>query len=92
MAAPSASSGTSAARCELSASTMSLVLWSLSTEILLKLSRTAAANRRCSVSRPTAASVSRNASIVAIDGSIMPAPLAMPTTLAAPTCRLRTLG
>ena len=92
MASASASWATPPARCELSASTMSLVLWSPSTEMRLKLSRTASSSRPCSVPRSTAASVSRNASMVAIDGSIMPAPLAMPTTVAFPARRPRTLG
>ncbi|OQC55660.1 MAG: hypothetical protein BWX54_01844 [Verrucomicrobia bacterium ADurb.Bin018] len=61
-----------------SSRTVSLVLWSPSTEIRLKERSTAAFNARCSARRSTWASVSRNASMVAMQGWIMPAPLAMP--------------
>ena len=46
----------------------------------LNVSSTAAVNARCSSAGSTCASVVTNPSIVAIIGSIMPEPLAMPPT------------
>ena len=66
--------------------------WSASTLMQLK---EAAATRRsigCSCSRGTATSVSTYASIVAMSGSIMPAPLAKPTSLPPHASAARTLG
>ena len=55
----------------------------------LNVSSTAAASARCSSAGATAASVVTNPSIVAIIGSIMPEPLAMPPTRKVPLSRLR---
>ena len=63
-----------------SANTQSLVEHSPSTVIALKVSSTAARSARCSSAGATAASVVTKPSIVAIIGSIMPEPLAMPPT------------
>lgn len=57
---------------------MSLVLRSLSTTTRLKLSSTAGRKAASRSAGATAASVATKASIVAIRGSIMPDPLAMP--------------
>ena len=58
--------------------TRSLVEHSPSTVIALNVSLTASRSARCSSGCGTAASVVTNASIVAIIGSIMPEPLAIP--------------
>ena len=71
---------------------MSLVLWSLSTEMRFRVRSTHQARLSRRRSRSTAASVQRKHSSVAMLGSIMPAPLATPTTLALPARALRTLG
>jgi hypothetical protein len=60
------------------ANTVSLVEHSPSTVIALKVSRVAAASARSNSTAGTSASQVRNASIVAIIGSIMPEPLAIP--------------
>ena len=59
---------------------MSLVEHSPSTVMALKVSSAAALSARCSNAGVTAASVVMNPSIVAMFGSIMPEPLAMPPT------------
>ena len=71
---------------------VSLVLWSLSTEMRFRLLSThqARCSRRRSLS--TTQSVHRKQSSVPMFGSIMPAPLAMPTMLPAPAGSRRTLG
>mmetsp|Transcript_5841 Transcript_5841/g.10108 ORF Transcript_5841/g.10108 Transcript_5841/m.10108 type:complete len:326 (+) Transcript_5841:392-1369(+) len=60
--------------------TVSEVDSSLSTLMQLKVTPTAAGSSSRSVARGTATSVSRYTSMVAMLGSIMPAPLAMPTS------------
>ena len=62
------------------ASTQSLVEHSPSTVIALNVSFTTELSARCRIDGSTAASVVRNASIVAINGSIIPEPLAIPPT------------
>ena len=57
---------------------MSFVLMSPSTVMRLKLCSTATESARCSSFFSTGASVVRTQSIVAMFGSIMPAPFAMP--------------
>mmetsp|Transcript_17011 Transcript_17011/g.47787 ORF Transcript_17011/g.47787 Transcript_17011/m.47787 type:complete len:290 (+) Transcript_17011:18-887(+) len=72
---------------------VSLVDSSPSTDMALKDSSTAARRRRCRSAFGTVASVRMYASMVAMLGSIMPAPLAIPTTRAPfDRVRLRTLG
>ena len=61
------------------ASTVSLVLWSPSIEMRLKLRSTALFKEACSACGSTVASVAMNDSMVAMLGSIIPAPLAKPT-------------
>ena len=63
-----------------SANTQSLVEHSPSTVIALNVSSVTAASARCSSAGATCASVVTTASMVAIIGSIMPEPLAMPPT------------
>ena len=63
---------------------MSLVDESVSTEMQLNVRSTADENSSRSISESTAASVSTTAIIVAMLGSIIPDPFAMPTTRAAP--------
>mmetsp|Transcript_27628 Transcript_27628/g.86402 ORF Transcript_27628/g.86402 Transcript_27628/m.86402 type:complete len:464 (-) Transcript_27628:13-1404(-) len=53
--------------------------WSASMDMQLKEASAAAASMRCSSARGTATSVSTKESMVAMSGSIMPAPLAVPT-------------
>ncbi len=65
---------------------------SVSMLMQLKLGATAAGKSRRRLARGIARSVSRKTSMVARWGSIMPAPLAMPTTLPSPTVARRTLG
>ena len=64
---------------------MSLVDVSPSTVMALNVSSAASASARCSRSGPTSASVVRNPSMVAMFGSIMPAPLAIPPTWKTPS-------
>ena len=59
---------------------MSEVDWSASTDMQLNDASAAARSIRCISPRGIATSVSTNASIVAMFGSIIPAPLAMPHT------------
>ena len=74
------------------AKTQSLVEHSPSTVIALKVSSTAAFSARCSSAGSTFASVVTNPSIVAMFGSIIPEPLAMPPTRkrAAPALEIST--
>ncbi len=72
--------------------TVSDVEVSLSTEMRLKLWAVASASAARSASRGTSRSVSRNTSIVARFGSIIPAPLAIPTIRPPPTSATRTFG
>ena len=71
---------------------MSLVLWSPSMEMRFSVRPAAQASAVRSSSRPTLTSVQRKQSMVARRGSIMPAPLATPTSRPAPTARLRSFG
>ena len=71
---------------------VSLVLWSESTEILLRLLSTHHARCPRSSSRATATSVSRKHRSVAMLGSIIPAPFAVPTMRPFPTAADLTLG
>ena len=71
---------------------MSDVLVSVSTEMQLKLTSTAASSASRSASRGTSASVSRYTSMVARFGSIIPAPFAIPTSIPSPSAARRTLG
>ena len=71
---------------------MSDVLVSLSMLMELKVGPTAAGSIRRSASLGTERSVSRNTSMVAMLGSIMPAPFAIPTIDPPPTAALRTFG
>ena len=65
---------------------------SLSMLIALKLASIALASSARNSPRGTARSVRRYTSIVARFGSIMPAPLAMPTMLPPPTSARRIFG
>src|SRR5690606_35046932 len=71
-------------RPDASAATMSFVEHSPSTVIALNVRSATSRSARSSSAGVTAASVVRNASIVAMFGSIMPAPLAMPPTWNSP--------
>ena len=65
---------------EASRNTQSFVEHSPSTVMALNVSSATRRSARCSTSGATRASVVRNPSIVAMRGSIMPEPLAMPPT------------
>ena len=67
-----------------SANTQSFVEHSPSTEIALNVTSVTAVRARCNSDGATPASVVTTASIVAIKGSIIPEPFAMPPTLKRP--------
>ena len=91
-AAASAWCGTGPARPLASSSTVSLVDWAPSTVSRLKLPATAARRMSCNSAGSAAASVVSTASIVAMFGSSIAAPLAMPPTVKPPPSTVTSLG
>lgn len=77
---------------EETSATVSDVLMSLSTLMQLKLSRATSVSHSRSTARGTLMSVKMYTSMVAKLGSIIPAPLAMPTTRPPSTVAARILG